>query len=137
MLDRVPKPSRSRSRRLRKKLKIEEFQELCFTFEFTAELNHEELDIFTDQLIDLVEDNGLSLFSSAHGSKNNSAKYAKFFAHISPSSCRGCSRYGCKPGQPIVESHRNLFRDFVEQKIPSVKFTEFSELKDLNYSDED
>lgn len=139
MLDRVPNPSRSRSRRLRKKLKIGEFKEWCFTFEFNTNFEAGQLDKFTDDLIDLVEANGLSLFSSssAYIGTSKVKGSSTFFAHISPSSCCGCSIYGCNPGQPVVEAHRQLFRDFIEQQIPGVVFTKFSELKDLNYSDED
>lgn len=133
----IPKPSRNRSRRLRKKLRVDEFQDFCFDFEFTANMSNFSLDKFSDDLIDLVEDNGLSLFSSSHGVRDGEKGQIKFYAHISQSSCPGCTRYGCKPGQPIVESHRELFKTFVEQQIPGVTFIKFSPLKDLNYSDED
>lgn len=57
-------PKRRRSRRLRKKLRIEEFQELGFEYEvfWAAEPLVEEQERFLDQLLaDLVEPSGLSL----------------------------------------------------------------------------
>lgn len=136
MADNIPKPSRNRSRRLRKKLHIEEFKEFCFVFEFTAKMSSDAVDKFTDDLISLVEDNGLSCFSSSQ-CRIKGEHNVLFYAHISPSSCRGCSRYGCKPGQPVTASHLLLFRNFIEANVPDVNFIQFSELKDLWYSDEE
>lgn len=59
-----PPPKRRRSRRLRKKLRVGEFQELGFDYELArpAKPSIEEQDRFLDQLLeDLVEPRGLSM----------------------------------------------------------------------------
>jgi uncharacterized protein YggL (DUF469 family) len=60
-----------RSKRLRKKLHLDEFQEFGFTISFTLpqNLENEALDIFFDRFIDVIEHNGL-LFGGGLGLKS-------------------------------------------------------------------
>lgn len=60
----LPPPKRRRSRRLRKKLRVGEFQEFGFEYELTwpSRLSVEEQERFIDQLLaDVVEPRGLSV----------------------------------------------------------------------------
>ena len=62
-------------RRLRKKLRVGEFQELCFevSFKFNRNLNEAEFDEFLDKFIDEIERN--KLLMSGSGKENTWTSY--------------------------------------------------------------
>ena len=53
-----PAPHKNRSRRLRKKLHVGEFQEFGFNFSFTADLQQKGFDDALDDWIDFIESQG-------------------------------------------------------------------------------
>lgn len=62
-----PRPSTNRSRRLRKKLHIGEFQELYFDIRFTTPYN----ELYLDNFIELLESHSLSCVASTSGNKDS------------------------------------------------------------------
>lgn len=129
----LPKNSRNRSRRLRKKLKLDEFRELCFEFKLTGNITEERLDKLTDDIIDMVENAGLSTCLSSRHLKDGKSV---FIGYVTGAGCKGC-HLNHVPGREPTERDIMDFKQFIFTFYTELSLEYFSDLRDANYSFED
>lgn len=131
----IPKPSKNRSRRLRKKLKIEEFQEFFFTIKVKIEgldFSIDDYDAkFTNYIYAEVEKLNLStcIFSCFSLDKTISIKDDCHSIHVG-------GGYG-KNGREPTEDDRQYIINILKEYSPNHSITYISQLKDATYGSYD